>query len=469
MPLEGIQPGGGGASPVLETAALRAVSAGRSLQLGEVIRATVLGTTAERTVLDLNGSPVSVDRAAGLEAGTEVLVRVTGLTPQPTLEIESFVPDKGKLASFLQVGQEVEGRLLEQTTANRFLVEIGGHVVEAAVPDGLADGQPIRLRVAEVQPQLLLHVLGSGPAIEAEVVDLIRAHLGELSPGEASLANLQQALGRLASADSPQASLPSVSRLQAFLQGLLDPQTAPDAEGLAHLVQDGGLHYEAKLAQLVQSAAPTPAQIAAKDLKGLLLQVQQDLSETPSARGSLSPAVTTPGVQSRSAAPPVHTNPIEFVTNYLGHLETQQALNLLAQLHDTAYQLQVPLFTGGAFSTVHLGIEPDAHAGSEDKDSPDRGYNLFFQLDLDKYGQTKIDARITARTIRVNFFVANLQAVADVRTELPALQETLRTLGFDDVLLAADPLDHCPPAKAQKFAADLAGVPNNVHLLDVKV
>ncbi len=74
-----------------------------------------------------------------------------------------------------------------------------------------------------------------------------------------------------------------------------------------------------------------------------------------------------------------------------------------------------------------------------------------------------------ARSIRVNFFVAHPQAVALVRSELPVLQETLRTLGYDEVLLAADPLDHCPADKSHKFAALLAGVPNNVHLLDVKV
>ncbi|HLJ94254.1 MAG TPA: hypothetical protein VKU02_13790, partial [Gemmataceae bacterium] len=439
MPIEGTQPAGGGALPLLEAAAVRAVGAGRNLQIGEIIRATVLGTTADRAILDLNGSPFSVDRTPGLETGAEVSVRVTGLTPQPTLEVESLTPGSDQKASFLQVGQEVEGKLLQQLAPDRFLVAIGGNQVEAVVLEGVADGQPVQLRVAEVQPQLLLHIAGSGPAIEADVVSLIRAHLGDLSPGGAPLADLQAALGRLAAGSSPQASLPSVARLQAFLQTVLNPQTTLDADGLAHLVRDGGLHYEAKLAQLVVSAAPTPGQIAARDLKGLLLQVQHDLTaETPSSRPVALPSETSPRapLPSSAALTQPATSSTDFITNFLGHLETQQALNLLAQLHATPFQLQIPLFTGGAFSTVHLGIEPDADSNPKGEGGASRGgYNLYFQLELEPFGQTRIDARIIPQSIRVNFFFEQAQAVARVRSELPALSETLRSLGFDEVLL----------------------------------
>jgi hypothetical protein len=153
----------------------------------------------------------------------------------------------------------------------------------------------------------------------------------------------------------------------------------------------------------------------------------------------------------------------------LSHLETQQGVNLLAQLHSTPYQLPIPLFTRYDFSTVYVGIEPDAQSDQEGQEKARGGFNLFFQLDLEGYGQTKIDVRILPRSIRANFFVADTKAVAELRSELPALQEALRTVGFEEVLLAADALDDLPMDKAHKFAPLLAGVPSNVHLLDEKV
>src|SRR5262249_16648222 len=147
-------------------------------------------------------------------------------------------------------------------------------------------------------------------------------------------------------------SLPSLSRLQAFLQTLLNSEGAPDAEDIAHFVQDGGLHYEAKLAQIVQGQAPISNAIRTQDLKGLLLQVEHDLAGQPAPvrdSGVVVPTAAS-GVQlPRSPeAAGAYANLMDHLTSHLGHLETQQAINLLAQLHGTPYQLQIPLYTGQA-------------------------------------------------------------------------------------------------------------------------
>ena len=47
----------------------------------------------------------------------------------------------------------------------------------------------------------------------------------------------------------------------------------------------------------------------------------------------------------------------------LGGIETQQALNLLAQLHGEALSLQIPFFAGQQPTTAYLSVEADGLPG----------------------------------------------------------------------------------------------------------
>ena len=55
-----------------------------------------------------------------------------------------------------------------------------------------------------------------------------------------------------------------------------------------------------------------------------------------------------------------------------------------------------------------------------------------------------------------------------VTRELPNSSETLRTLGYREVLLAARPLREIPQDKAEKFDALAIGAPWKINLLDLK-
>jgi hypothetical protein len=55
-----------------------------------------------------------------------------------------------------------------------------------------------------------------------------------------------------------------------------------------------------------------------------------------------------------------------------------------------------------------------------------------------------------------------------VTRELPNFSETLRTLGYREVLLAARPLREIPQDKAEKFDALAIGAPWKINLLDLK-
>ena len=90
-------------------------------------------------------------------------------------------------------------------------------------------------------------------------------------------------------------------------------------------MRDGGLFYEAKLLQLVNENPQALARIADGDLKGLLLQALREVG----ANSVLSE------VQGLAAS----------IANHLNHIETQQAVNLLAQMNEGPYRLEIPFFS----------------------------------------------------------------------------------------------------------------------------
>ena len=97
-----------------------------------------------------------------------------------------------------------------------------------------------------------------------------------------------------------------------------------------------------------------------------------------------------------------------------------------------------------------------------------KGYNILFALDLEHFGQTRIDARIGSQSLWAAFYVDQPESVALLQRELPDFRLTLQSLGYEDVLLTAKPLRQLAPEKQEKFEALTIGVPASIHLLDMK-
>jgi hypothetical protein len=156
------------------------------------------------------------------------------------------------------------------------------------------------------------------------------------------------------------------------------------------------------------------------------------------------------------------------ISGQLTNLESQQAVNLLAQRGSDAFQFQVPFFNGSGFSTVTLSIDHDGKGSAGERGKHEPEYNILFLLDLEDLGRIRIDAHLNKNDLRVIFYVEQPRTVEWVTQELPSFQETLRTLGYREVLLAARPLREIPRDKAEKFDALAIGAPSKINLLDLK-
>jgi hypothetical protein len=346
----------------------------------------------------------------------------------------------------LELGQELDALVVKELDGGRLLLELGATLIEADSPGELGAGQHIRLRVGQLQPQVVLHVTNVEPAIESEAARLVRSHLPTHADFGELMDSLQSTLATLL--ERPDGVTPQperLAKLREFIGTFLARDTPLSAEKVELLARDGGLFYETKLLSAAANGGEQLVQIADHDLKGLLLAA---LRESPASAFST-------GLQNA-------------LSGQLENLEMQQAVNLLAQLDGAVVQMQIPFFDGARFSTAALAVAADG-AGREEQSSDGKSaYSLLVMLDLENFGRTRIDAHIRTNELRALFFVDHEHSLQLIRQELPGFREMLINHGYREVLLAAKSLSELPPDKEEKFAALLAGAPLSIHLLDMK-
>ena len=343
----------------------------------------------------------------------------------------------------LEIGQELTAVVAEELADGRIILNLGSASIETDNPGGLSAGEVLRLRVELLEPKVVLHIIEQEESAAGEAAKLLRQHLPEVFGQRLSLAALREQLASVRDFENLGAGAPWLMKLKNFISGLLQNEEPWSAERLMQFVQDSGLHYETKLFHFVAKNRQSPSDVADNDLKGLLL-----------------------GALNQFDLAAVAGEPRSAIAGQLAQLEGQQAANLLAQLEGQAFQLQVPLFTGSGFSDVAISVERD---GRETRDDKPRGYHVLFLLELDALGRMKIDAHLHAQNLRVIFYVDHEENVGLIRRELPSFQETLKALGYREVLLTARLFREMPQEQQLKFEALAFGIPPNVHLLNLKV
>lgn len=442
--------------------------------LGSPIEAEVVDAAADQAVLKLEGARLLVEGLSGQTVGTQLPVRITSLAPFLQLKVESPSLPAAVSLPPLALGQELNVRVLSNVPGEGIQIDLAGTRVNASAPEGLTPGAELHVRVEQLRPTVVLQIQAQGPPVESIAVELLRTHLAQQPQAAATWEALHQAIAQVFHETAPEAIPDTIRRLQTLLESLLPQDAAPTPQEIAGLVRDSGIQYESKLAQAIDQGPQALRTLADQDIKGLVLRALQELEPSPASASPLGGAGRSalpsglPGAASPIAEPA--GGPAGLVNSlavHLGNIESQQALNLLAQVHGTPYQFQIPFFTGKQLTTALLAVEADDR-GPSAGETPERGHNLFFQLDLDELGRTRIDAHVAARSLRVVFYVENSAGLARLNGELPMFQDHLRSQGYAEVLLAARPWKQIPPDKEQKFASLAVGVPEPVRLVDVR-
>lgn len=465
------------------------------------LSATILERNGQQAVIDLKGTQLSLPAQPGWDPGMELSITVTQVTPKLLLEVSPRPVKTPAQLPPLILGQEVKAKVIEELSNGSVLVSIEEALLEAETPTPLLPGKSFTARVEQLRPQVILHILPGTeeageidlPDIEAEATHLLRVNLAHRTVSAESLNTLTQELASFVGRPPQDVAPPSLTKLYSLIKTLLPDHAPPTAEHLAAFVRDGGLHYESKLFRAFTDNTQTFSAVSESDLKGLLLQALKDLEmaqvkHNPATSELLDSFIATsmedtgdialPELsegQWGKAQEPASFNSQNIATSLAHHLEnieSQQAVNVLAQVKGEPYQLQIPFFTGQGMTTAFLSVEPDKQGDGETNKQGNgekrQKYNILFMLDLDGFGQTRIDARIGDKSLWVAFYVDQNSSISLLQRELPAFRETIRSLGYEEVLLVAKPLGQIPPEKREKFEALSAGAPISLRLLDVK-
>lgn len=354
---------------------------------------------------------------------------------------------EGRLPA-LQIGQIVTAKVLEPLPGGRYIIAVEGTSLEAAGPMGLTMGRELALRVEQLTPALTFRLLSTGRGDDADILQILRTRLPNYVTAADAIQAWRQEWHHLNAQLPSIEAFPHTAKLHDFLAQLLPEGELPGAEQLAAYIRHGGQFYEAMLLQQTAEHPQALRVVAEQDVKGLLLGALQEL-EVASEQSPIAALM-------------------QGVRKHLDHIESQQALRLLANLHGEVFPLQIPVWLGHAFSTILLAVDQDRQGKQDGKNNVSGNYHVLFLLDLDGLGQTQIDARVAAHTLRIVFYLEQQEAIPVLREEIPMLESMLQVLGFPEVLIEAHPLGDRAAEKCQALEIGIT-IPMGVNLVDVKV
>jgi hypothetical protein len=407
---------------------------------------------ANVSALDANGRPIPLHVPVGSPLGgaiqrtaphaSPIRQPVDGRTAVPASPIEpSPASTPPRLALIDVVSVRPDGRLSVQLDGREEVVTASGEFAPGSrrvvqverTPGGLA------IRSPTDSPDLAKMVAATilRAARPPDLAATLKPLLAELTP--------------LLTANPPPAIRESAAAVSESLRQIIPDGNRPAGPAeLRHLVEDGGLHFEAKLARLVENDGEPRGDSADKverairnDLKGGLMRLLQAASE-------LGTAATLP--TARAA---------------VDGIEAQQAANVLAQIQGTPFVLQVPFPDGQQWRTLHLAVEPESHGVGRDADQAS-GFRFLMHVPLTELGETWIDAGLTGDRFRAILYLERAPVRDRVRAELPSLQQELRAGGFAEVLLDVRAAADLPDHQRRQAQAMSVGRPGASSILDVR-
>lgn len=465
-----------------------------AVPVGALLEATVTISSPKEAVLTVNGLPLTVRPTVPLQQGTVLLIRVPQGAKGQTLELiakppspdaqtaSALSPEAAQRAATARELPTVAPPRGEQPAAvpvkplplvlvdvlavmpdGRVRVQINTNEEIASSPEKLSPGGRYVLQVERTPTGITLRPAPDTPKLLAEVAAAVLRGSAPSDLGTA-LKPLLAELATLHTPTQPRGSEPpqpvevreAAAAVGKTIRAFLPNDARPLNRGeLQNLVENGGLHFEAKLARLVTQehvpatpgdASPTmkPERLVGTDLKGDLLRLLHAVQEFGGATQTPAAAAALQGI------------------------EVQQAANTLAQASATPYFLQVPFPDGGEWRTLHLALEPEHHGMRSDSDRPG-GFRMLMHVPLTELGETWIDAGLSDRRFRAVLYLEKLAARERVAAELPGLSDELLSDGFAEVLLDVRPSSDLPARHRRQAAAMHAGRPEGIAVLDVRV
>jgi hypothetical protein len=483
--------------------------------LGTLLQATVTSVTSQSASLLVNGQTLIIRTPPGvqLQPGAVLLARVppnAANATNPTLELSvptaaqsqqaanlaslattpglpdavgraatssatptpRAIADTAKVLTTPGAPRLVVVDVLNALPDGRVRVQIDGQEQIASSAQPLTAGGRYVMQVERTPTGLTLRPPPDSPNLPTEVATALLRNPAPSLP--AALKPLQAELATLTTPQpgTNQAVRDAASTVRDTLRTFFPTDARPpDAKELQQLVENGGLHYEAKLARLADPEAAAASAAPSTDAPDS--NTERATSEQPAASQAANGAVgadlkgdllrllqTVQDLGGTAQAPAAQAA--------LNGIEAQQATNTLAQANATPYFLQIPFPDGGELRTLSLSLEPQNRPDQPDADQAGR-FRMFMHVPLSDLGETWIDAGLAGDKFRATIYL-DRPAVRDrVQAALPDLRSELQADGFSEVLLDVRASADLPERHRREAGAMQAGRPQTVSVLDVRV
>ncbi len=381
----------------------------------------------------------------GLKAGQGVKVQRMPDTPSPLLRLtmesptdfqpprsQNFVVSQSMAeeTSLLNPGQSIAATVYRKVQTGRYLLEYKGTFHEVQSTETLRPGSEVELRLeSQSGKNSIFRLVRQSMSMEQLAELVLKEKLPSLPPPAQSFSELRAEVNLAARTllhDIPIGR--QLQNLENLLARFMPAEGLPKGEHLSNFVRNGGMQFEARLAQSLHQPDDLKAVIES-DLKGQLLTALQTIQQ--------------------SAAQPSLQKLNSSIQQYLNLIESQQLNNSLSLSQGNAFHLDIPFYQGAQPHLLHLTVQPDPQGGKEQgsKSSGSRGHKVLFLLELDHFGQTRIDSYISARSVDAILYIENREAIQHLRPRLGAFQRRLQDLGYPNAHLEVRPLLAGSPEK----------------------
>jgi len=372
-----------------------------SLKLGDVAVVRVIQRMGEQALVDVGGNLSWIRFPAGLSPEFAFNARIVAVHPRILYQIDSS-------AASQKAGETIEGVVTRSTGSNRFEITSESGRFDAIGNAEAPVGSRLLLRVEKQSDLIAARIIDYSPPLKEVAGAILRDNLAALPPREQVFKDLLLMV-REANIASPGDS--TLKRLSDFLESAVGQP--PDTQGVRRLLREGGLAFESRLSEWVKDGKSSP-DVLRGDLKGMLLELVSARSDTGH------------GISSELRA---------TAEQYLRHIESQQALNLLSSSSGQGWHFEIPFAFGDNLTSVQVEVRPDPDArggGSRGKGS---GSKLLFLLELGGFGKTRIDAHVEGTGIQARFQVEEGPAAEFINSRLPMLRGVLEEMGFGTIAL----------------------------------
>ncbi|MBL4759894.1 MAG: flagellar hook-length control protein FliK [Mariprofundaceae bacterium] len=353
----------------------------------------------------------------------------------------------------LAPGKIITANVGERLASGNVILNWQQQRFEASAPEQVRAGDVLQLEVNRDNrtDKPSLRVLNWLAQPKGKAAQLLRQHIGKSDTIQQTLNTLQQISASITPINNNTAGNQALSQSLTSLQNwtdnyALNPEKGMDGPSIASLMRQIGQHFESNL---LQHRHATIQQLQQHDFKALLLQLTDHA-------GALTTMIST---QAKNTA-----------ERGIAHIESQQALNLLAMIQADPIRFELPMMVQAQWVNVFLSIQQEMYEeNSENNHAQSTSHHILFALDLSSLGALRVDAHISDSSVHAKFYHENDGSRQFIQENIQKLQETLKNIGFTDIYLNSAEIKQLNPATALQFQQLTTNAPSSDGLLDIQV